>query len=702
MPGGFAEALTQAFSIEGLLLLTLGMIAGAVSGLVPGMGGLTGMVLFLPFTLTMSPGGALMFFGGIAGAPRFTGAITSIVLNIPGSPVNAATMFDGYPMARAGQARRALAIASMASILGTLFGLGVLLALMPIMFVILRIVGPQELFSLAILALATIAFSSTTNLRGFVKGLASGGVGLMIAFMGVATVTGLPRFNFGSENYLYGGIRLVPLFIGLFAVGQVIKFAAEESDMIAEHAPPGAHRGVAEGVRDCFRHWRTLMRGSTIGAALGVLPGVGGVAANFLSYSWTKAASPNPERFGTGLPEAVVATESADNAEGVSHLIPTLSFGVPGSAEGAVILGLLTLQGFVTGPLLLRRHPDILWLLVIATTLSVLIVSSLGLASTGILARMTALPLRYLAPMILVASLFGTYVAEFNFWDVGLALLVGLFGYFFVRFDFSPAALVIGYVLGGLTEDSFVLGYQTTGGRYFSFFTRPLSIAIWSLIAIMTFFAWRTVRKRRTARLAAETERGADRRAIDELVHDMEKATAGDGAPPTLPGIAFALLLAGFVALLVVLGQGYAFRARLVPTVIGVPTVVLLLIGAGLEVWRRKTLLDDVDRDRPLSARARATLTSMATRRLFLVVAWMLLYLLAIYVIGFAWASTFAVLVYVFGDYVMGDGKESSLRRTAVVTGVLMIAVYVVLSSVGEFGLPTFEGVIFGDRPPPF
>lgn len=679
MPGGFIEALQAVMSPEGLNLLVIGSIIGIIVGLIPGLSGVTGLAMALPFTLAMTPTGALAFFAGLSGAPRFTGAITSILLNIPGTPVNAATTFDGYPMAQRGEAQRALAIAATTSALGTLFGMVVLLCLMYLVMFIIRSVGAVELFALAVLALATIAFASTTEVGGFLRGLASGGLGVMVGLMGVATVTGFPRWNFGSDYYLYEGVRLIPFFVGIFAIAQIIRFAVDDPDNPpAKSAPSKAGKagGVKLGILDAFIHWRTLLRGSAIGSVIGVLPGVGGTAANFLSYSWEKAASKHPQRFGTGVPEGIVAAESSDNAEGVAQLVTTLSFGVPGSSEGAIILGLLTLQGFITGPLLMQQHPEVLWVLVIGTFLSVMAVSGIGLATTGLMSRVTLIPLTYLVPVCLIASLVGAYSGEQNLWDLALALALGVFGYFFFKYKFSPTALVIGYVLARMTEDSFVLAYQMSGGGYSIFFSSPFALLIWAILLGMAVLMWRSSK-------------------------NLDKSDAATQAtPPSLWSGLFGLGLAVWTAVLTFTSMEYAFLARLVPQVIGVPTTLLLAVTAvsDLKRWFQARPHPDL-RVRDSNANGVPT----RTRRFLLTIGWLFGLFVLIYFVGFLWGATIGAFVYITIDRLTGAQKHihrSKPLATVLAAGATAAAIALLLIAGARVGVYGFQGVLFGAQPP--
>lgn len=680
MPGGFLEALDFSLQSDSLTMLLLGMSLGIIAGFIPGLSGVTGMAIFLPFTIGMDPFPALMFFAGLGGAPRFTGAITSIVLNIPGSPVNAATAFDGFPMARRGEAARALSIAATASLLGTVFGMTVLLLAMPVVFSVLDIVGPAELFALAILALTTISFSSTNTLLGFLRGMASGGLGLLVAFIGVATMSGRPRFNFGSDGYLFDGIQLVPLFIGVFAVAQVIRFAIDRDPSVSS-AADGSHRGgVLRGIRDTFTHWRILLRASAIGAAIGATPGVGGTAANFIAYSWTKATSDDPDRYGTGIPEGIVATEGANNAEHSACIVPTLAFGVPGSAEGALILGLLTLQGFVTGPLLLVNHPQVLWVLVIGTVISVLAVSALGLLGTGIMAKVTLLPLRYLVPGVLIFALLGTYVAKRNAWDVVAAVGIGLIGFWFVNSGFSPASLVIGYVLGRLTEDSLVLAYQSGGSNYGLLYRRPAALVIWAAVLLLTLAALRSASRARQRRSLLAAAAGSKGLAPIEQGSEL-------GEAPSWWAVGFTLAAMAFTAYILLESRQLSSRVAMVPRMIGWATALLLLVALVLEVRRILQRTHPSKGDR------------LDSWTLFVLV-WTTAYGAATIVLGTLYASMAAAAIYVVAEGMTAGGVGR--RRLAVRAAATAAAIGLVLQGLDMLSLPGFGGTLFGARTPPW
>ena len=344
-------ALQVMFTLSGAFFLFAGVVVGLIFGVVPGIGGTTAIALLMPLTLGMDPRNAMMLMGGIMGAVSAGGSITSILINTPGGAPNAATCFDGYPMAQQGKAGAAIGAAAAASTLGGLFGIVLLVAVIPVLKEIVLLFGPPEFFMLALMGLAAVALSTGGQ---FLRGLIAGGIGLMLSFVGYSGVTGTVRFTGGSE-YLWDGISLIPALTGLFAITEMIALSVA-GGTISKDATATRVTGVMEGVWACFTHWKTLLQGSAIGTVIGAVPGLGGTVAAFLSYTAAMQISKSPETFGKGNIEGVIGPEAANNSKDGGSLIPTLAFGIPGSAEMAVFLGVLVLIGVEPGPLLLIQN----------------------------------------------------------------------------------------------------------------------------------------------------------------------------------------------------------------------------------------------------------------------------------------------------------------------------------------------------------
>ncbi len=331
----FGQAL-QSFTEPGLwLFMTIGVIIGLILGIIPGIGGLIGMALFLPFVFAMSPVQALPLMVALSAVSYTGGSITAILVNIPGMDTNAATLIDGFPMSQKGEAGRALGAALVSSGLGGLATVFLALAMTPLVLPMVLAIRSADMVFIILMG---IVFIAVLGRGSMVKGLISGGLGLVVSFIGLQVVTGAPRFTFDMV-YLFDGIGLIPIVLGLFAVPEAIVFSARGGTM----APTGVViKGMAdvwEGAKDVFRHWGLWLRSTIVGYIIGIIPGVGATTATFIAYGQAKQTSKHPERFGTGIVEGVIAPESANNAKEAGSLLTTLALGIPGSAGMAILLG---------------------------------------------------------------------------------------------------------------------------------------------------------------------------------------------------------------------------------------------------------------------------------------------------------------------------------------------------------------------------
>ncbi len=498
--GVAAAALAQPHN---LFLVGFGTLLGLIFGLLPGITSLAAMAILLPFTIGMDPLSGMYLFAGIMGSAPFGGSVTAILFNIPGEPVNAATCFDGYPMTQKGEASKALGISATASALGALFGLVVLILLLPSVRAIVFAFGPPEFFMMIMLGLVTVAIAAPGNV---IKGLVTAGLGVLISIVGFDPMSGSLRFNLGSPNYLWDGVSLVAFFVGIFAITEVIEYFVQGGtiSLTGTRVHTGI-KGALQGAKEVFVNFRVFIQGSVIGTIIGILPGVGGTVANFLAYTVAMQTSKHPERFGKGNPEGVVAAESAVSAKDGGALLPTVAFGIPGSAETALLLGDLILHGFNPGPLFIRDNMEIVWALILGLLVSNIIASTIGLLGAEYLTRVTTVNVKYLVPTILVISLIGAYADRENIWDVLLAILSGFLGYGLIRFGFPIITLVIGFVLGKLAERSFLQSLQISLDPLI-FFRRPISLVLF--LVIVLFIVFPIVRSWMRAYKARERLRG--------------------------------------------------------------------------------------------------------------------------------------------------------------------------------------------------
>ena len=383
-----------------MLAIFFGMAVGVIFGIIPGLGSVIAMTLLLPFTFGWDPVLAMYAFAGIMGTASTGGAVPAILLNTPGTIANVCTTFDGYPMAQRGEGGRALGLAASASGLGTLFSILVLAALLPLAKLMILAFGAPDIFWLIIVGLLAVTFASRQNMA---KGIAAGGVGILIALIGFSPVFGKLRFSLGSE-YLWDGIEVVPLAVGFFALSELIAYTSRGGSIAQKDDVKVGVKQLLQGAMEVFQYPGILLRGSIIGTVIGAIPGAGGAVSNFLSYTSAKQSSKTPELFGTGYAGGIVASESANDAKDGGILLPTLTFGIPGNGEMVILMGAFVLHGIQPGRDLLVNRLDVVWAIILGVVGAQILTTIVILAAGGYLARIATVPVRYIAPFVAVLS----------------------------------------------------------------------------------------------------------------------------------------------------------------------------------------------------------------------------------------------------------------------------------------------------------
>jgi putative tricarboxylic transport membrane protein len=354
------------------------------------------------------------------------------------------------------------------------------LAILPIAKDLVLLFGPPELFLLAVLGLIIVATASRGKM---LRGLIAGVFGLMISFIGYNDVTGVLRFTEGIA-YLWDGVHLVPALIGLFAVAEMINLSVKGGAITKDTKTVGI-TSVMSGLRETFRHWRTVLRGSLIGTVVGAIPGVGGTVASFLSYSLTVQASKDPESFGKGNIQGVIAPEAAINAKDCSCLIPTLAFGIPGGVEMAVFMGLLVLHGMQPGPLMLIDHQVEIYGLIWALTGACVLASFIGLLVARPLSRLTLIDSQILVPVVTAVALVGSYAVDRNIGNVIVTAIFGMLGYVMIRFDYPRLTMVVALVLGAAAERNFHQTTMMSDGNLSIYLHRNVCLVLLAGIAVL-------------------------------------------------------------------------------------------------------------------------------------------------------------------------------------------------------------------------
>ncbi|TSD62308.1 tripartite tricarboxylate transporter permease [Aeromicrobium piscarium] len=482
---GFSTALTP----ENLLLCFIGVLAGTIIGLLPGLGATTGVAVLLPLTFTLDPVSALIMLAGIYYGAQYGGTITSVLISTPGEPNSIMTTLDGYQMARRGRAGPALAIAAVGSFFAAIVSLILLALVAPPLAQIALKFGPPEQLALVVLGFVII---STVSGDSQIKGLLMTACGVLLATVGIDSATGTTRFTFGQLDLL-SGISLIAVVVGLFALGEVL---AQLS--IGEAKPIRTRlREMLLSKEDLRRSRAPIMRGTGVGFAFGALPGGGSTLASFIAYGLEKRVSPNRAEFGKGAIEGVAAPESANNAAANANFIPTLVLGIPGGATTAVLLGAFTLYGITPGPLLFEQQPTLVWGLLASFFIGNVILLVLNLPMAPVFAQLLRLPYGYLYPLILCSSLLGAFAEENAIFDVWVAIAFGIVGYFIFRVGLPVAPLVIGMVLGALFEKTLVQTSSMGSGSFGILLDRPIALGILAVAALLLVVPAVLARRRR-------------------------------------------------------------------------------------------------------------------------------------------------------------------------------------------------------------
>jgi putative tricarboxylic transport membrane protein len=476
-----------------LAALVAGTLIGIVMGVMPGLGPSLAVSLALPFTFSLDRMPSIAMLLGLYCGSIYGGSISAILINTPGTPASAATCLDGYPMARAGRADHAIGLATAASVFGGLFSLAILIIAAPQLAAWALKFGPAETFALAIFALTCIASVSE---GAMIKGIAAGVIGLFISVIGQDAITGEPRFTFGVFA-LTGGIGLVPVLVGLFALSEVfVRLAGHRKPVEAVAAGIGFRFPSLATIRRCAR---TALKGSAIGTLLGVLPGVGPTTASFVSYSEARRGARDRTRFGKGEPEGVVASESANNAVTGGALVPTLALGIPGDPITAIMLGAFMIHEIVPGPSMFVQHVDLVQAIFIAMLLVNLVVFAAGALSAQLWTRVLRVPEPLLMAGVVVLVAVGTFSVNNSLLDLGVALVAGVVGFLLRHNGFPVAPVVIGLVLGRMVEESLRTGLIAYDNDFGVFFGRPIPIALYAatvLVLLWPLAARRIARRR--------------------------------------------------------------------------------------------------------------------------------------------------------------------------------------------------------------
>lgn len=471
----FIEYFPQVLTPMHLLILTVGTFGGLLLGATPGLSPTMAVALLIPFTFHMSPAAALILLGSVYTATVAGGAISAILVKIPGAPANIATTFDGHPLALQGRTAEALHYCFISSFIGGIIGIGVLIFFTPLLADLALRFGPSQLFWVAVLGMTVIG---TLGFGSILKGLFAGLFGLWLSTIGYSPILGEARFQF--SDHVAGGVHIIAALIGLFAIPQVLTLLESQSLGEAEIYSL-ERRSLWASLRTTLQGLRALTIGTIIGVITGVIPGAGGQIAGLVAYDQTRKLDRHPERFGKGEPDGVICVEAANNAMVGPSLVPLLTLGVPGSPTAAVLLGGLLIHGLFPGPDLFTLHAEVTWTFIDSLLVAQVLMLLFGLYISRFSRFVMQTPNHYMAAAVTVLAAFGTYSVQNSYSDVIVMMVLGIAMYFATKVGFSAAPVVLGIILGPMAERNYLQGKiiaETGNGLFAYFFTGTYNVVL--------------------------------------------------------------------------------------------------------------------------------------------------------------------------------------------------------------------------------
>ena len=546
--------LTSVLAWPAIGFMVLGVTIGMWMGAVPGLGGVLGMILLLPFTFDMEPVNAFALLLGLFAVTSTSDTIASVMLGIPGTAASQATILDGYPLAQRGQAARAFGAAFTVSAFGGVFGAAVLAISLPLITPIITAFKSGEIFMLAILGLAMVGSLSGGSIT---KGVAAALLGLLISTIGSAQTVAIYRYTF-DQDYLLDGLPIVPVVLGLFAIPELMELATRNVNISRVSKEQAEGGGMLDGIRDAFRHWWLATRCATIGTYIGILPGLGAAIVDWVAYGHAVQSARDKSKFGKGDIRGVIAPEAANNAIKGGALIPTIAFGIPGSLGMAILLGALLLVGLLPGPDMLTTDLPItfamVWTIVIANILAAIVLMFLA----KYVAKVAFISGHLIVPGVILFIFMGAWLAGGTSLGAWITCLIfGILGYLMKVTGWARPPLVLGLILGGISENRFQLATLAEGS--YAWLSRPIVLVIVCLIVLTILLAARGIVKNRQTK-------------------DTQEAGEGRGFNPVV-SLPFSIIVLCVFVGSVYIAADWDIRVSQFPLAVGVPGALLALLA---------------------------------------------------------------------------------------------------------------------------
>jgi putative tricarboxylic transport membrane protein len=546
-----------------LMYLAAGCLMGLVLGIVPGIGGLAGTAMLLPFTFNMDPYSAFALLLGLGSTTATGDPIPAVLFGVPGGAASAATVLDGFPMAKKGEAGRALSACYMSSMMGGIFGACLLAVSIPILRPVMLFLGSPELLAFAVLGISMVALlSGNAPLRG----LAAGCLGIMIAMIGTDPQSGTLRWTFNSL-YLWDGLPLTPLLLGIFALPELCDLLITRQAIAAGFEKADIYKGQWQGVKDCFQHWWLIVRCSWIGGGIGSIPGISASVVDWLAYGHAlKTEKGAALTFGKGDVRGVIASESSNNAKEGGALVPTIAFGVPGSATMAILLGAFLIHGLVPGPDMLHKNLDITYSMVWSVALANILGAGMAYAFSPQFAKLATLRFSLILPAVMGIIYIGAFEATRQWGDLFALLFFGLVGWCMKQFKWPRPPLILGAVLGDTIERYMFISVERYG---VSWFARPV-VAILFIMAII----------------------GLLRPMIQDIKSQggVVNMTRSFQAPRFHPSQLFTIFMLTILSSMVLMALRWDFSAKIVPLVVGGVGMTVCILSLFNDMCRKPTI----------------------------------------------------------------------------------------------------------------
>lgn len=495
----FFNIIAEMIFSANLPIILGGTVLGIVFGAIPGLSATTGIALMLPVSFTMSSVTGILFLGSIYVGGISGGLIASILIGVPGTPASVATCFDGYPMAQKGQSSRALGIGIISSFIGTIASVVVAMLFCPILASLAVKLGPWEFFSLCLCAIVLVVTMSKGNMF---NGLIAGFLGVIIATIGIAPIDGAKRFTFDVPNLL-GGVNQIALVLGFFAIATLVKNFAK-GDTKNPDLDTKSVTGFGITLKEYFSYKALVLKSYLIGLWIGFLPGLGAGLANLVAYAHAKSSSKNPEKFGTGCDEGIIASETSNNAAIGGAIIPMIALGIPGDTPTAMLIGGLMIHGIDAGPLLMANHPSLVYSffgVLLFSAILVLVLQFYGMRTFPYILR---IPVCYLYAGIFLICAVGAFTDSRTMFNCWLMLTIGGLGMFMAAADLPASPFILGFILGPMLEENLRKGLTYTDNGFMPFLTRPVSCVL--LLVAVGSLVWPFIRDHHEARRRARGE----------------------------------------------------------------------------------------------------------------------------------------------------------------------------------------------------